>query len=80
MVSVQAKARGNDFQADVEVQNLDTTLVQPSGYEVKGKLNGRATLSGTPRAPILNGNFTLASGQIQEVNIKALSATINYSS
>ena len=79
-VTVQAKAQGNELSGHLEVQNLDTALVQPSGYEVKGKLNGRATLSGTPRAPNMNGNFTLASGQIQEVNIKALTTTINYSS
>ena len=79
-VMVQAKAQGNELSGHLEARNLDTTLVQPSGYEVKGKLNGRATLSGTPRAPNMNGNFTLASGQIQEVNIKALSATLNYSS
>ncbi len=79
-VSIEATTHGNELSGRLEVQNLNATLVQPSGYEVKGKLNGRATLRGTPRAPNLNGNFTLASGQIQEVNIKTLTTAINYSS
>lgn len=78
-VSVQAKARGNELTGRVEFQNLNAKLVQSAGYQVTGKLSGRATLSGTPQAPLVNGNFTLAAGQIQEVNISTLSTTLSYS-
>ncbi len=78
-VSVQAKARGNELTGRLEVQSLDAKLLQLVGYQATGKISGRATLAGNPQAPLINANFTLASGQIQEVNISALSATLNYS-
>ncbi|MCL4501199.1 MAG: translocation/assembly module TamB domain-containing protein, partial [Deltaproteobacteria bacterium] len=79
-VAVQATARGNELAGRLEIQNLDTTLVQPSGYEMKGKLNGKATLSGTPRAPMINGKFNLVSAEIQQINIKTLTTNISYNS
>ncbi len=77
-VSLQAKAWGNELTGRMGVQNLKAELIEPSGYQVKGKLSGQATLSGSPRAPLLNGNFTLASGEVHEVKITALSATLSY--
>lgn len=78
-VSVEAKARRNELAGRLEVQNLNAKLLQPPDHQATGKISGRATLAGTPQAPLLNGNFTLASGQIQEVNISALSTTLSYS-
>jgi autotransporter translocation and assembly factor TamB len=78
-VSVQAKAGGKELTGRVEVQNLNAELIEPSEYKVTGKLGGRVTLSGTPQVPLINANFTLASGQIQDINIKTLSTTLSYS-
>ncbi len=79
MVSVQARARGNALSGHLSVQSLNARLLQPAGYQAAGNLSGQASLGGTPRAPTINGNFTLASGQIQEVKITALATTFSYS-
>jgi translocation and assembly module TamB len=78
-VSVQGGARGNELTGRVEVQDLNADLLQPAGFPATGKLSGRLTLAGTPQAPLINGNFALASGQIQEVKISSLTTTFSYS-
>lgn len=78
-VTVRAKALGNELSGVMEVQNLDAALLKSAEYDMTGKLSGRLTLSGTPRAPNMSGNLTLASGQIQEVKINTLSTSLNYS-
>ncbi len=77
-VSVQATARGSELAGRLQVQGLNANLLQTVGYQAAGKISGEATLAGSPQAPLINGNFSLAAGEVQGVNISALATTFSY--
>jgi translocation and assembly module TamB len=78
MVTISGLARDQELAGRLEVQNLDAALFSPLGLAATGKLNGRLTLAGNPRTPIIDGQMALTGGKIKDVSIAALTTTLAY--
>ncbi len=77
-VTVAGLARDQELSGQLEVRDLDARLLAPLGLPAEGKLNGRLTLAGTPRAPTLDGQIALSCGKINNIPIQTLTTTLNY--
>lgn len=78
LVTLSGLARDQELSGRLEVQNLDAALLAPLGLAAQGKLNGRLTLAGNPRTPIIDGQMTLTAGKLKNVSIAALTTTLAY--
>ena len=77
-VTVAGLARDQELSGDLEVRDLNAGLLAPLGLPASGKLNGRLTLAGTPRTPIIDGQIALSAGKIKNIPIQTLTTTLNY--
>ena len=77
-VTVAVLARDQELSGQVEVRDLNAGLLEPLGLPASGKLNGRLTLTGTPRTPIIDGQIALSGGKINNLPIQTLTTTLNY--
>jgi hypothetical protein len=78
MVAISGLARDQELSGHLEVRNLDAALLSPLGLAATGKLNGRLTLAGNPRTPVLDGQMALTGGKIKNVSLTALTTTLAY--
>jgi autotransporter translocation and assembly factor TamB len=77
-VTIAALARDQELSGHLEVRDLNAGLLAPLGLPASGKLNGRLTLAGTPRTPIIEGQIALSGGKINNIPIQTLTTTLNY--
>jgi len=77
-VTVAGLARDQDLSGRLEVRDLDARLLAPLGLPASGKLNGRLTLAGNPRSPIIDGQMALSAGKIGNIPIQTLATSLNY--
>ena len=77
-VTIAGLARDQELSGRVEVRDLNAGLLAPLGLPASGKLNGRLTLTGTPRTPIIDGQIALSGGKINNLPIQTLTTTLNY--
>jgi autotransporter translocation and assembly factor TamB len=77
-VTIAGLARDQELSGLLEIRDLNAGLLAPLGLPASGKLNGRLTLAGTPRAPSLDGQIALSSGKIKDIPIQTLTTTLNY--
>ena len=77
-VTIAGLARDQELSGHVEVRDLDAGLLASLGLPASGKLNGRLTLTGTPRTPIIDGQIALSAGKINNIPIQTLTTTLNY--
>jgi autotransporter translocation and assembly factor TamB len=78
IVTVAGRARDQELSGHLEVRDLNAGLLAPLGLPASGKLNGRLTLAGNPRAPIIDGQIALSAGKLKTIPIQALTTTLNY--
>jgi translocation and assembly module TamB len=77
-VGIQMLAREGELSGSVQVQHLDAGLLAPLGLPATGKFNGKASLAGTPAAPILTAQLSLSSGRVKNIPVQTLTTTLNY--
>jgi translocation and assembly module TamB len=77
-VTIAGLARDQELSGHVEVRDLDAGLLAPLGLPASGKLNGKLTLTGAPRTPIIDGQIALSAGKINNIPIQTLTTTLNY--
>ena len=77
-VTIAVLARDQELSGHLEVRDLNAGLLAPLGLPASGKLNGRLTLAGTPRTPIIEGQIALSGGKINNIPIQTLTTTLNY--
>ncbi len=78
LVTVQGLVRGQEVSGRLEVKNLEAGLLSPPGLPAQGKINGKLTLAGAPRSPIINGSLSLESGKIRDIPLQTLTTTLSY--
>jgi hypothetical protein len=78
LVTLAGQARESELSGRIEVKDLNAALLAPLGVAVSGKLNGRLTLAGNPRAPVLDGQLSLSGGHIKNMPVTALTTTLTY--
>jgi translocation and assembly module TamB len=66
-VCLQARITQNEATGNLNLQNLPADLVLPKSVPLKGIISAQATLSGTGRQPVIQGNLLLEPRQ-QEQN------------
>ena len=79
-LTVAGLARGQELSGELSLRDLDAGLFAPLGLPASGKLNGKLTLAGTPRTPIIDGQIALSAGKIKNIAIQTLTTTLNYRS
>jgi translocation and assembly module TamB len=79
-VALQMMARGGELSGNVQVQDLEASLLAPLGLPATGKFNGKATLAGTPAAPIITAQLSLSGGKVKDIPIQTLTTTLSYQS
>ena len=77
-VTVAGLARDQELSGELSLRDLDAGLLAPLGLPASGKLNGKLTLAGTPRTPIIDGQIALSAGKIKNISIQTLTTTLNY--
>jgi translocation and assembly module TamB len=77
-VSVEGLARNNQLTGRLQARELQATLFQRLGLPVQGKITAQIALSGTPRAPQIDGSLSLAAGKFKDIPVQSLSATLGY--
>ncbi len=77
-VGVQLAARGGNLSGDINIQHLDAGLLAPMGVPATGKINGKATLAGTPAAPFIKAQVSLSGGKVKTIPIQTLTTTVSY--
>jgi translocation and assembly module TamB len=78
VVTVAVLARDQQLSGNIDIRNLDAGLLAPLGLPASGRLNGKLTLAGHPRTPVLDGQIALSAGKIKDINIQTLTTTLNY--
>ena len=79
-LTVAGLARDQELSGELSLRDLDAGLFAPLGLPASGKLNGRLTLAGTPRTPVIDGQIALSAGKIKNIAIQTLTTTLNYRS
>jgi translocation and assembly module TamB len=79
-VRVQLLARRGNLSGNITVQHIDASLLAPMGLPATGKINGKATLDGSPAAPIIEAQFSLRSGEVKTIPIQTLTTKVSYQS
>jgi autotransporter translocation and assembly factor TamB len=64
--SVQAKITQDQATGNLTLTNLPADLVLPKSIPLKGIISAKATLSGTGRQPVIQGNFLLQPEQTKQ--------------
>ncbi len=77
-VAVQLLARGRELSGSVQVKNADAAWLAPADFPATGKINGAASLTGTPAAPVVTAQVALIHGNLRDIPIQSLSTTLNY--
>ncbi len=77
-VTIAGRARDQEVSGHLEIRDLNAALLAPLGLPASGKLNGRLTLAGRPRAPSLNGQIALSAGKLKTIPIQTLTTSLNY--
>jgi translocation and assembly module TamB len=77
-VTIASLARDQELSGLLEVRDLNAGLLAPLGLDASGKLNGRLTLAGNPRTPIMSGQIALTAGKIKSLPVQALTTTLAY--
>jgi autotransporter translocation and assembly factor TamB len=62
---------------NVDLQQLQTMLLMD--YALSGKLSAAATISGTAKAPVVDGHLEVADGGFQSYKYQSLTADLDYS-
>jgi len=78
IVTLEGRARDQELSGHLEIRDLNAGLLAPLGLPASGKLNGRLTLAGNPRNPVIDGQLALSSGKVRDIPITALTTTLNY--
>ena len=78
ILTVAGLARDQELSGELSLRDLDAGFFAPLGLPASGKLNGRLTLAGTPRTPIIDGQISLSAGKINNIAIQTLTTTLNY--
>jgi translocation and assembly module TamB len=79
-VGVQLLARRGNLSGNITIQHIDARLLAPMGLPATGKINGKATLDGSPAAPIIEAQFSLSGGKIKTIPIQTLTTKVSYQS
>jgi autotransporter translocation and assembly factor TamB len=77
-VSLQANITNQQATGSLNIQNLPADLVLPQSLPLKGIISGQATLSGTARQPVIQGNISLTPGHDHEFKLQAVQTTFTY--
>ena len=77
-VTIAGRAWDQELSGHLELRNLNAGLLAPLGLPASGKLNGKLTLSGAPRNPIIEGQIALSAGKINNIPIQTLTTRLNY--
>jgi translocation and assembly module TamB len=77
MVEGESPAGAVKVQAEnVDLQQLQTLLLMDRG--LSGKLSAAATISGTAKAPVVDGHLEVANGGFQNYKYQSLTADLDY--
>ena len=77
-VTIAGRARDQELSGHLEVRDLNAGLLAPLGLPASGKLNGRLTLTGAPRTPIIDGQIALSAGKVNNIPVQTLTTRLNY--
>jgi autotransporter translocation and assembly factor TamB len=77
-VTVAGLARGQELSGELALRDLDASLFAPLGLPASGKLDGKLTLAGNPRTPVIDCQIALSAGKIKDIAIQTLTTTLNY--
>jgi translocation and assembly module TamB len=77
-VSLQARITDQQASGQLDIQNLAAGLVAPQSLPLKGTISAHATLAGTARQPVLQGDLHLERGRYQEFELQAIQTSFSY--
>lgn len=77
-VGLQARITEQQATGSLTLQNLPAELVSPPSLSLKGTISGQATLSGTARQPVIQGNISLGAGSYQDFQVQSIHSSFSY--